>query len=77
VNCPDGHNRFAGYSGESVDCCDTGSISAAESSNWLPSVANTYATASKVATNADQFSLRIDHKLSAKNQFFARFTMDN
>src|ERR1700758_5136498 len=39
--------------------------------------ANTYATASKVATNANQFSLRIDHKLSAKNQFFARFTMDN
>jgi hypothetical protein len=39
--------------------------------------ANTYATASKVATNADQFSLRIDHRLSAKNQFFARFTMDN
>ena len=39
--------------------------------------ANTYATASKVSTNADQFSLRIDHKLSAKNRFFARFTMDN
>jgi hypothetical protein len=39
--------------------------------------ANTYATASKVTTNADQFSLRIDHKLSTKNQFFARFTMDN
>jgi hypothetical protein len=39
--------------------------------------ANTYATASKVTTNADQFSLRIDHKVSAKNQFFARFTMDN
>ena len=39
--------------------------------------ANTFATASKVVTNADQFSLRIDHKLSAKNQFFARFTMDN
>ena len=39
--------------------------------------ANTYATASKVTTTADQFSLRIDHKLSAKNQFFARFTMDN
>lgn len=39
--------------------------------------ANTYATASKVTTNADQFSLRIDHKLSEKNQFFARFTMDN
>jgi hypothetical protein len=39
--------------------------------------ANTYATASKVNTNADQFSLRVDHKLSARNQFFARFTMDN
>jgi hypothetical protein len=39
--------------------------------------ANTYATASKVTTNADQFSLRLDHKLSARNQFFARFTMDN
>jgi Carboxypeptidase regulatory-like domain len=39
--------------------------------------ANTYATASKVATNADQFSLRIDHRLSAKNQFLARFTLDN
>jgi hypothetical protein len=38
---------------------------------------NTYASASKVITNADQFSLRIDHKLSARNQFFARFTMDN
>lgn len=39
--------------------------------------ANTYATASKVTTNADQFSLRIDHKVWARNQFFARFTMDN
>ncbi|MGH9563896.1 MAG: hypothetical protein ACRD3S_20780, partial [Terracidiphilus sp.] len=39
--------------------------------------ANTYATASKVTTNADQFSLRLDHKLSVRNQFFARFTMDN
>lgn len=38
---------------------------------------NTYATASKVTTNADQFSLRIDRKLTAKNQFFARFVMDN
>ena len=37
----------------------------------------TYATASKVVTNADQFSLRIDHKISSKDQFFARFTMDN
>jgi hypothetical protein len=38
---------------------------------------NTYATASKVVTDANQFSLRIDHKLSARNQFFARFVMDN
>jgi len=37
----------------------------------------TYATASKVVTNADQFSLRIDHQISPKDQFFARFTMDN
>ena len=37
----------------------------------------TYATASKVVTNADQFSARIDHKISSKDQFFARFTMDN
>jgi hypothetical protein len=38
---------------------------------------HTYATASKVTTNADQFSLRIDHKISAKDQFFARYVMDN
>ncbi|HWT66289.1 MAG TPA: TonB-dependent receptor [Terracidiphilus sp.] len=38
---------------------------------------NTYATASKVATNANQFSLRIDHKFSSKDQFLARFSMDN
>ncbi|HEY1160850.1 MAG TPA: TonB-dependent receptor, partial [Terracidiphilus sp.] len=37
----------------------------------------TYATASKVATNADQFSIRLDHKFSAKDQFFARFNFDN
>ena len=34
--------------------------------------AHTYATASRVSTNADQFSLRLDHKISAKDQFFAR-----
>ncbi len=39
--------------------------------------ANTYATASKVVTNADQFSLRIDHNFSPRDRFFARFTMDN
>jgi hypothetical protein len=39
--------------------------------------AHTYATASKVATDANQFSVRIDHKFSAKDQFFARFNLDN
>jgi hypothetical protein len=38
---------------------------------------HTYATPSNVITNADQFSLRIDHKFGAKDQFFARYTMDN
>jgi hypothetical protein len=37
----------------------------------------TYATPSKVITNANQFSLRLDHKFSNKDQFFARFNMDN
>ena len=35
VSFPDGINRFAGHSGESIHCCDTGSISAAESSYWF------------------------------------------
>jgi hypothetical protein len=39
--------------------------------------ARTYATASKVVTNANQFSVRIDHKISSKDQFLARFSMDN
>ncbi len=42
-----------------------------------PFGAHTYATASKVVTNANQFSLRVDHKISAKDQFMARFVMDN
>ena len=39
--------------------------------------AHTYATPSSVTTNADQFSLRLDHALSAKDQLLARFNMDN
>ena len=39
--------------------------------------AHTYATASKVATDANQFSLRLDHRFSPKDQFFARFNLDN
>jgi hypothetical protein len=42
-----------------------------------PFLDHTYATASKVATDADQFSLRLDHKFSSKDQFFARFNFDN
>jgi hypothetical protein len=38
---------------------------------------NTYATASKVDTNADQFSIRIDHDFTAKDKFFARFNYNN
>ncbi len=42
-----------------------------------PYGARTYATASKVVTNADQFSIRLDHRFSSKDQFFARFNFDN
>ena len=42
-----------------------------------PFAARTYATASKVATDADQFSVRLDHKISSKDQFIARFNLDN
>ena len=39
--------------------------------------ANTYSVASKVVTNADQFSIRIDQRLSEKAQLMARFSYDN
>ncbi len=42
-----------------------------------PFGARTYATSSKVRTNADQGSLRVDHQLSSKDHLFARFTLDN
>ena len=42
-----------------------------------PFGALTYATSSKVSTDADQFSIRIDHRLSDKSQLFGRFTLDN
>ncbi len=37
----------------------------------------TFAAPSNVATNADQFSIRIDQNLGAKGKFFSRFTWDN
>ena len=39
--------------------------------------ARTYATSSKVRTQTDQFSLRLDHKVSDKLALFARFNMNN
>jgi hypothetical protein len=39
--------------------------------------ARTYATSSKVATDADQASVRIDHQISSKDRLFARFTINN
>ncbi len=39
--------------------------------------ARTYAAPSKVDTDADQFSIRLDQMLSGKGQFLARFTYDN
>lgn len=39
--------------------------------------ARTYATASKVTTDANQFSVRIDHAFTPKDRFFARFNYDN
>jgi hypothetical protein len=36
----------------------------------------TFATSSKVSTVSNQFSLRIDHRISEKAQFFARFNLN-
>ena len=38
---------------------------------------HTYATPSDVATNADQFSLRLDQNFSASNSLLVRFNLDN
>jgi hypothetical protein len=37
----------------------------------------TYATSSKVVTDTNQFSLRIDHRLSDQGQLFVRFNLNN
>ena len=37
----------------------------------------TYATSAKVGTSSNQFSLRIDHKISGKAQLFTRFNLDD
>ena len=42
-----------------------------------PYGARTYATSSKVTTDTDQFSVRIDHHLSDKDRLFFRFNFNN
>ena len=37
----------------------------------------TYATSSKVSTTSDQFSIRVDHRISDHAQLFTRFSLDN
>jgi hypothetical protein len=39
--------------------------------------ANTYATSSRVVTDADQFSIRLDDQLGEKDHLFGRCTLDN
>jgi hypothetical protein len=41
-----------------------------------PYGARTYATSSKIATDTDQFSVRIDHRLSNKAALFGRFSLN-
>ncbi|AXC13143.1 Oar protein [Acidisarcina polymorpha] len=42
-----------------------------------PYGANTYAASSKVVTDANQFSIRLDQRLSDKSQLMGRFTFNN
>jgi hypothetical protein len=37
----------------------------------------TYATSSKVSTDTNQFSIRIDHRISDQGRLFVRFNLDN
>jgi hypothetical protein len=39
--------------------------------------ARTFATSSKVVTDTDQFSIRVDHKISDKATLFTRFSLNN
>jgi Carboxypeptidase regulatory-like domain len=41
-----------------------------------PYGARTFATSSKIVTNTDQFSIRVDHKLSDKATLFTRFSLN-
>ena len=41
-----------------------------------PTATRTYAASSKVVTNTDQFSIRVDHKISDKANLFTRFSLN-
>jgi len=41
-----------------------------------PFGARTYATSSKVVTNTDQFSVRVDHRISDQATLFTRFSLN-
>lgn len=42
-----------------------------------PFGARTFAASSKVSINADQFSVRVDHRLTSRDSLFARFSANN
>ena len=42
-----------------------------------PFGARTYATSTKVRTDTNQFSMRIDHRISGRAQLFTRFNINN
>ena len=71
------------FAGDTLSVPVTSSIAAVLARYPLPNFpagtfgASTYATSSKVVTNADQFSIRIDYQPGPKDHIFGRFTLDN
>jgi len=71
------------YAGDTLTIPVNSAIAAVLSRYPLPNYpqgtfgANTYATSSKVATHADQFSLRLDYQAGQKDHFFSRISFDN
>jgi hypothetical protein len=71
------------YSGDTLTIPVNSAIAAVLARYPLPNYpqgtfgANTYATSSKVATHADQFSLRLDYQAGQSNHLFSRISFDN
>ena len=71
------------YAGDTLTVPVNSSIAAVLARYPLPNYAqgtfgaNTYATSSKVTTDADQFSIRLDYQRGTTDHFFGRFTLDN